>query len=234
MAVRFQNQTDSLYPPGPDRVNRPFSYFTRRVSPDPVPGKYEFYWEEIKDNFLASQLKSNQRFQKELAGNPSSVGRLLLFGGLFALLRTALQRIPRTATYGFVMLLLMRPVIDANRTFPKMEEAYSEVAAGNPSKGKRIFKQALDNTSYSIFQMVFKPLTLGYILALVLALPKIMRNPKGIFQRGLNRTLTFMRLKPDSWLVRKIDKMYTPLAAWGDKLTEPLLEKSGWLKKLES
>jgi hypothetical protein len=213
---------------------KPFNAFTRHVSPNPVPGKYEFYWEQLKENYLASRDKGEARYKNTMKNDRRTQIRVAALSLLAGLSFTAFRRLYRTVSFAFIMGLLAYPIMETNRTFPKMEEAYRQVQQGNPSLGKKTFRKGLDDSLYSIFHGFFKPLYYGIMLSMLLTVPKALKAPSGFIQNVQHEVLTGLGITSKSWPIRLINIVYEPLSNWGNRWSNRARLAMPWLGKLEA
>ncbi len=239
----------SLYPPAADAMSvaampgvsgtpggavRPFAQFLRHAAPTPTPGRLEFYWDEFHANFKKSQDKGNARFKQELKNNKRSTFKLIVFSLLAGLGFTAFRRLRRTFTYLFMMALMGYPIMEALKTFPKLGEAYKQVQAGNPTKGRETFRKALDDSVYSIYQGFFKPIGYGVQIALLLSIPgALLRKDGGFVQNLIRKAFELLRIPPDILPVRMLDRIAKPLIDWGNQVSNGIRRKVRFIDYLE-
>lgn len=194
-----------------------FNQFVRYTSPSPTPGKWKFYWREFTANYFRSRRQGSVRYQEKLRRDKKARWKLVAFTLATALGLTVFRQMRRTVSIALMMFLMSAPIKEANRTFPKLAESYEQVKQGNPTRGRKMFAQALEDSVYSIFQDFMKPLTFGVILAFIPAVTLAIRGQgDDYFQLIVREIASRVRLKADSAPVRLINRFAEPVTAWGD------------------
>lgn len=213
----------------------PFSQFVRHVSPNPTPSKWDFYWDEFRANYSRSQEAGNERYKEELKRNKKSTLKLVFLTALAGLGFTAFRRLRRTFTYLMMLGLLSYPIMEANRTFPKLGEAYKQVQQGDPTKGRETFRKAMDDSVYSIFQGFFKPFSYGMLIALALSIPGgLLRKEGGFVENVIRKVFDVLRIPKDIMPIRMLDKIAKPVTEWGNGISNRIRKKIKWIDSLES
>jgi hypothetical protein len=211
-----------------------FSNFLRYTTPTPPPSKGRFYWEELKANFRISMQLGQARYRDNLINDRyariKATVLTLAFGVGYAMFR----RLRRTFSYLFMLGMLAGPIKEANRTLPELQEAYEQVKRGNPSVGRQMFQLALDDSVYSIMHDFMKPLTFGMGLGILLSVPSVIRGEgKGFLNRLLRLSARGVGLKPETAVIRWLDRIMQPLIARGDLMSNRLRRALPFLKFLE-
>lgn len=204
-------------PAEPARLER-FAPLAHIATPNPIPDKWDFYWSELKANMGSAMRQGGEQYKEALLKDEHT--RLKALGMLFAtgIGLTVFRRLRRTATFLLFMAILGKPIMVATQTFPKMSEAYEEVKSGNPGKGRQKFRNALDESFYSIFKDFLKPVSYGVMLAYLLEIPFAFRNEgNGIRHHIIRKTADFLRINRNAKpIVATYEKM-KPYVHWGDR-----------------
>lgn len=207
--------------------DRPFSHFVRNVAPNPAPSQLEFFSENLKEEFCDSYLRGGQRYMTMLKEHPMRTLPILAAGVGMGALLTALHRHNHVIETGLLFLLLGYPVAFALRQLPKMEEAYEAVAQGNPTQGKTMFREALDELVYQVLHVCLKPFTVAAVVVGLLRLPENIRRIQAgqgylaIFQPVLKA----LRINDRTGPLKALDRIYHPLEHVGNQ-AENLLHKA--------
>ena len=214
---------------------RPFTQFVRHTTPTPVPSKFDFYWDEFRANYRKSKRDGSERYQQEIKTDKKAGFKLVFLSVAAGLGFTAFRRLRRTFSYLFMMTLLSYPIMEANRTFPKLTEAYNEVKAGNPTQGKETFRKAMTDSVYAIFQSLFQPLSKGMLIALVLSAPgALLRKEGGAVQGIIREVFKLLHIKPTIAPVRWLDKIAKPMTEWGNRNSNRIRQRFKLIDKIES
>jgi hypothetical protein len=229
-AEREQKKAIPAKPAPTDR----FTPFSQPVIANPVPDKWEFYWSELKANMRPAIRQGGEQYKEALLKDEHT--RLKALSMLFAtgIGLTIFRRLRRTATFLLFMAILGKPIMVATQAFPKMSEAYEEVKNGNPSKGREKFRDALDESFYSIFKDFLKPVSYGIMLAYLLEVPFIFQNEGKDIRHHIIRNLADLlhinrNAKP---IVRAYEKM-KPYVHWGDRQANRIREQVPLLDWIE-
>lgn len=215
-----QNQKPQHFP---DRF-APFASLNNNATP--IPSKWDFYWSELRANMRTTMKQGDEQYAQALRRDKhtrlKAVGMMLATGiGL-----TIFRRLRRTGTFLLFMAILGKPIMVATQAFPKMREAYEEVQKGNPTKGKEEFRNALDESFYTIFKDFFKPISYGVMLAYLLELPFAFRNEgAGIRHHIMRKIADVLHIKrtakPIVWAHTKMK----PYVHWGDRVSNKIRKK---------
>lgn len=219
-----------------------FNRFIKHVSPSPLPTRKEFYWNGIREHFIPSYKEGGFRFFRSLKENPIQGGLVGLVAIGLGTMLTALDKLAPYARAATITALLVYPVMNANKNFPKIQHAYEQVRAGNPDRGHRIYRDAMDDSIYHILHAFLKPVSLAGTAAFIISLPKILTAPVAsltLFQRALGfpfRKLVspekWQRLFTRIWPFKGLAKLHDGLTRWGRKLERDLASRSQWVRKL--
>lgn len=233
------------YPPRPSAYAVYAPYLPKsetQVSLNP-PKPSEYYLDNISKNFVQSYIKGTKRFYKSLKDNPIK-GLFVLAGslGLGTVLSAFNRRIDMTLKLGLITALMIYPVMHANNNFPKIEKAYEELKAGNPTKADKMFTEAMDDSVYKIFHALLRPITLAVSWGAILSIPTVIRQRpqevRGMIETIANRALNWGPLKAlRTGIDNKISQMGVPesvrptyimrkqhkkLADWGKRIEQDL------------
>jgi hypothetical protein len=206
---------------------RPFSHFIRNVAPTPAPTQLEFFSESLKDEFWDSYLRGGQRYMTMLKEHPLRTLPILAAGVGMGALLTALHRHNHVIETGLLFLLLGYPVAFALRQLPKMEEAYEAVAQGNPTQGKTMYREALDELVYQVLHVCLKPFTVAAVVVGLLRLPENIRRIQAgqDYLRIFQPVLKALRITDRTGPLKALDRIYHPLENVGNQ-AENLLHKA--------
>ena len=113
--------------------------------------------------------------------------------------------------------------------------------AGNPTHGKQMYKDAMDDSVYHILHVFLKPVTLAGLAATAISLPKILTAPATsltVLQKFLGFPLR-VAIKPATWQklfshwpLRGMKNLYDGLTSWGQGVEASLAARSKWVRKL--
>lgn len=206
----------------------PFSQFLQTVSPDPVPTKWQFYRQNIRDHFFKSYWTTNTQYYKNLKKNP---GMISWVGGVslgLGVLFTTFTGLRSAIHYLAGISALAIPVVQGTKTLPKMSEAYQKVKDGNPTEGRAQFGKALNDYIYNIFQVFLKPMSFGFVAASVLSLPRVFRPNVQLLwsEKEISaRLMRWLHIREHNPLIRGLDKLYAPLERVGHRIEQHAPEK---------
>ncbi|MGE0201095.1 MAG: hypothetical protein AB7P76_09015 [Candidatus Melainabacteria bacterium] len=185
--------------------NSPYNSFLRHAAPNPLPGKWTFYAQNLRKEFARSYVNGGIIYAKNVTKNPAKLSALLTLSTGFGLLHAMFHhtRLQPFLHLSFLTSLLLYPIMKANQIFPYFSKSYELTRQGNPEQGKRLFQAALDESMYTIGNVYLKPITLAMALSYLISLPQIMRAPKGLTQTLINRTVTLVTHTPPISILRK-------------------------------
>jgi hypothetical protein len=204
----------------PDRF-APFAYLDN--NPVKIPSKWQFYWSELRTNMRTTMRQGDEQYAEALRKDKNT--RLKALGMMLAtgIGLTVFRRLRRTGAFILLMAILGKPIMVATQAFPKMSEAYEEVKKGNPTKGKEEFRNALDESFYTIFKDFFKPVSYGVMLAYALELPFAFRNEgAGIRHHIMRKVADVLRIKRSSKPVVWMHEKMKPYVHWGDRISNKI------------
>ncbi|MEB3286971.1 MAG: hypothetical protein VKJ04_05665 [Vampirovibrionales bacterium] len=144
-----------------------------------VPSQWEYYQSGLKKHFIKGQQEGSERFLEEVRYNKKKRWGLFLgVTGLIFILTAASTPLRKLLHVGILAALLPIPIVNANRTIPKLSDAYKVARQGNPQKADRMFNTALREFNYSLFQDFLKPVSLALVFTTLLGLPQSFAKPK--------------------------------------------------------
>lgn len=211
-----------------------FSQFVRHVSPDPLPTPREFYWQEFISHYQDSKQAGTQRYIDNLKKDQHARTKAALLSITVGVGMTAFRRLKRTYLYTLMMGLMAYPIIEANRTFPKLSQAYEQVKQGNPTEGRQTFRKAMNDSVYSILVDFLKPISYGLALAFALGIPSALRGQgDSLVSRLIRAGGKLLHINADFGPVRLIDKLARPITNKGDALCNRIRRKISPLNWIE-
>jgi hypothetical protein len=204
----------------PDRFTQ-FAYLNN--SSIKIPSKWEFYWSELRTNMRTTMKQGDEQYAEALRRDKHTRLKALGMMAATGIGLTIFRRLRRTGAFILLMAILGKPIMVATQAFPKMSDAYEEVKKGNPTKGKEEFRNALDESFYTIFKDFFKPVSYGVMLAYILELPFAFRNEgAGIRHHIMRKVADVLRVKrnakPIVWMYEKMK----PYVHWGDRISNKI------------
>ncbi|HEY9745985.1 MAG TPA: hypothetical protein V6C99_07190 [Oculatellaceae cyanobacterium] len=217
-----------------DPIEQSFSPFIRLPSPAPVPSKWQFFWSELKANYQPTLEEGEAQYKEALRKDEHTLMKAVGIATVTAASLTVFRRLRRTGVFLLLMALLGKPIMVATQAFPKMSEAYEEVKRGNPNKGRAQFREALDESVYTIFKDFFKPVSYGVLLAYALELPFVFRNEgAGIRHQIIRKVADVLRIKRDAKPIVWLHEKMKPSVYWGDRQANRLRKKAPLIDWIE-
>lgn len=217
----------------PVRQN-PFTRFTRYVSPNPIPGKWQFYWEEIRHLLSGDSYTGSQRYLQTLKKDRRARLKFLTLTSLSAIGFTMFRRLQRTTGLILALSLMTSTVMDNLKTLPKLPQAYEHVQRGNPTRGRRLFQEAMKDSLYSIFQDFMKPLAIGGSIAMLLSVPGALRGEGStLFHRWVRDLGKLTRVNRNWPPLVKLHQGVSKITQPGDRLANRIRQKIPALNWLE-
>lgn len=200
-----------------------------------IPTKGQFYWSELKTNWRRTMKEGNEHYKAALKEDEHTQVKAVLLALATGAGLTIFRRLRRTATFILLMAVLGKPIMIATQAFPKMQQAYEEVKRGNPKKGQEKFRDALDESFYSIFKETLKPVSLGIMLAYILEAPFTLRGQGKYMRHHITRYIAkLLHIKGEAKPVQKMFDVLKAPVYWGDRQANRLRQKLpvlGWIEE---
>ncbi len=208
------------------RRQRHFSPFLQHTQPDPIPSQRAFIAKNFTKHFWPSYELGFVRYFEEWRKKPFKAVSAIAMGTGIGLLLTAFRNHSHVVKGVFLLALMGIPVFSAVKYLPEMKAAYKTVQEGEPTKGLEQFKKAMDELVYQVGHVYLKPLTLGLIIiAPLLALPRMAKQPINFFEKGMQRLLTSMgpnNTRVTHSFLEPILSRIDTFANWLIRLTKPV------------
>lgn len=199
-----------------------------------IPSKGQFYWSEVKRNMRRTVKEGNEQYREALKEDEHTRLKAVGMASATAMGLTVFRRLRRGVTFSLMMLVLGKPIMVATQTFPKLSQAYEEVKHGNPHKGKAKFRDAMDESFYTIVKDFLKPISIGVMASYLLELPFVIRGEGTDMRHQITRKVSgWLHINRNSKPLEYMQQKMTPFVYWGDRQSNKLRKKFPLLNWIE-